>query len=177
MNLSRATTTVPTPLFSCRPRCWYPHACPCYFATVRSLSSLILPVSLAADDLGICTCCRCRVGHCTWRRGKRREDGVGWQLSCGVYIIASWELQQSGQIPTRRAQDLDYKHSRLGESSPYFRNLAFLPLYFHCVIGIGASAGHNPRGNPIVHVDVSSWGKDISENLQLLHETGKEKLE
>ena len=101
---------------------------------------------------------------------------MGWRLSCGMYIIASWELQRSGQVPTRRAQDLDHKLSRLGESSPYFHNLAFLPLYFYGVIGIGASAGHNLQGNPITHVDVSSWGKDLSENLQLLHETGRRGL-
>ena len=32
------------------------------------------------------------------------------------------------------------------------------------MIGIGASVGHNPQGNPIVYVDVSPW--DIPNKLK-----------
>ena len=99
----------------------------------------------------------------------------GW---CGTEHI-SWYVSLSrfrtltGWLTWTPLQDLDYKYSRLGELSPYFHSLAFSPSYFHRVIRIGASAGHNPQANPIVYVDVSPWGKEISENLQLLQERGK----
>ena len=98
MNLSRATTTCPAPLFSSRPRCWHPHVCQCYFATVRLLSSLILPVSLAADDLGICTCCRgthvpsivsklLRAGDVVWDIALGDEGNVGKMVWDGGYLV------------------------------------------------------------------------------------------
>jgi len=99
---------------------------------------------------------------------------VGWWLSSGTSSLSlSLAFTKDGGSNMAHVQDLDYKYSRLGELSPYFHSLAFSPSYFHRVIRIGASAGHNPQANPIVYVDVSPWGKEISENLQLLQERGK----
>ncbi|KAL4063835.1 hypothetical protein V8B97DRAFT_2053041 [Scleroderma yunnanense] len=97
-----------------------------------------------------------RVGDVVWDVALGDEGNVGRMVWDGGYLV-----------------DLDYKYSRLGELSPYFHSLAFSPSYFHRVIRIGASAGHNPQANPIVYVDVSPWGKEISENLQLLQERSK----
>ncbi|KAI6121067.1 hypothetical protein F5141DRAFT_1087437 [Pisolithus sp. B1] len=97
-----------------------------------------------------------RAGDVVWDIALGDEGNIGRMVWDGGYLV-----------------DLDYRYSRLGELSPYFHSLAFPPSYFHRVIRIGASAGHNPQENPIVYVDVSPWGQEIARNLQLLQERGK----
>ncbi|KAI6026663.1 hypothetical protein BKA83DRAFT_4246309 [Pisolithus microcarpus] len=97
-----------------------------------------------------------RAGDVVWDIALGDEGNIGRMVWDGGYLV-----------------DLDYRYSRLGELSPYFHSLAFPPSYFHRVIRIGASAGHNPQANPIVYVDVSPWGPEIARNLQLLQERGK----
>ncbi|KAI6040726.1 hypothetical protein EDC04DRAFT_2566574 [Pisolithus marmoratus] len=97
-----------------------------------------------------------RAGDVVWDIALGDEGNIGRMVWDGGYLV-----------------DLDYKYSRLGELSPYFHSLAFPPSYFHRVIRIGANAEHNPQENPIVYVDVSPWGQEIAQNLQLLQERGK----
>lgn len=116
-----------------------------------------------------------RVGDVVWDVALGDEGNVGRMVWDGGYLVVCLSRFRTltGWLTWTPLQDLDYKYSRLGELSPYFHSLAFSPSYFHRVIRIGASAGHNPQANPIVYVDVSPWGKEISENLQLLQERGK----
>ncbi|KAG6332859.1 hypothetical protein ID866_6229 [Astraeus odoratus] len=97
-----------------------------------------------------------RVGDVVWDVALGDEGNIGRMVWDGRYLV-----------------DLDYKYSRLGELSPYFHSLAFPPSYFYRVIRLGASSGDNAQANPIAYIDVSPWGKEIAQNLQLLQERGK----
>ncbi|EIW87099.1 hypothetical protein CONPUDRAFT_116157 [Coniophora puteana RWD-64-598 SS2] len=93
-----------------------------------------------------------RAGDVVWDAAVGDEGNVGRLVWDGSYLV-----------------DLDYKFSRMGELSPYFHSLAFSPSYFHRVIRQGPSTGTG-GGNPIVYVDVSPWGPEISTNMQLFQD-------
>lgn len=97
-----------------------------------------------------------RAGDVVWDIALGDERNIGRMVWDGNYLV-----------------DLDYKYSSLGELSPYFHSLAFPPSYFHRVIRTGESTGDNQQASPIVYVDISPWGQEIAQNLQLLQERGK----
>ena len=76
---------------------------------MRLLSSLILPVSLAADDLGICTCCRgthvpsivsklLRAGDVVWDIALGDEGIVGKMVWDGGYLVVCIFLSHPGNF-------------------------------------------------------------------------------
>ncbi|CAL1711003.1 unnamed protein product [Somion occarium] len=88
-----------------------------------------------------------RAGDVVWDVAVGDEGNAGRMVWDGSYLI-----------------DLDYTYSRVGDLPKYLPTLAFPPSYFHRVIRtMGA-------GNPIVHIDIASWGDQIVNNLQLLQD-------
>ncbi|KAK7049882.1 hypothetical protein VNI00_005312 [Paramarasmius palmivorus] len=90
-----------------------------------------------------------RLGDVVWDVAVGEEDGnVGRLIWDGSYLI-----------------DLDYTYSSTGDIPRHIPSLAFPPSYFHGVIR------HGPlNANPIMRIDVSPWGHEISRNLQLMQD-------
>jgi len=89
-----------------------------------------------------------RMGDIIWDVAVGEDGNIGRLVWDGSYLI-----------------DLDYTYSTVGDLPKYMHSLAFPPSYFHRVIRTGATSN-----NPIAHIDVSHWGLEIAQNLQLLQD-------
>ncbi|KAF8514937.1 hypothetical protein BU17DRAFT_52070 [Hysterangium stoloniferum] len=86
-----------------------------------------------------------RPGDIVWDTGVVDEGNAGRLVWDGNYLI-----------------DLDYSYSIMGELPRYMHSLSFPPSYFHKVIF--------SNGNPLCQLDISPWGAEIAQNVQLLQD-------
>ncbi|KAF9814782.1 hypothetical protein IEO21_04940 [Rhodonia placenta] len=91
-----------------------------------------------------------RAGDVVWDIAVGDEANVGRMVWDGSYLI-----------------DLDYTWSPIGDVPHYLPTLAFPPSYFHRVI---RTAG---AGNPVCHIDISSWGEEIAKNLNMVQDRAR----
>ncbi|KAH8826914.1 hypothetical protein DL96DRAFT_1465286 [Flagelloscypha sp. PMI_526] len=89
-----------------------------------------------------------RAGDIVWDVAVGDEGNVGRLIWDGSYLI-----------------DLDYTYNNVGDLPKYMPTLAFPPSYFHKVIRTSSSSA-----NPIIHIDISPWGEEIANRLQLLQD-------
>ena len=109
-----------------------------------------------------------RVGDVVWDIAVGDEGNVGRLIWDGSYLIVSLLLSfilrwKNGEFMILK--DLDYTYSSAGELPKYMSALTFPPSYFHRVIRPGSM-----NSNPIVQIDLTPWGAELAENLQLLQD-------
>ncbi|GJJ07489.1 hypothetical protein Clacol_001691 [Clathrus columnatus] len=86
-----------------------------------------------------------RPGDVVWDTAVAEEMNAGRLVWDGSYLI-----------------DLDYSYSLVGELPRYLHSLSFPPSYFHKVI--------RTNGNPLCQIDISTWGAEIINNVQLVQD-------
>ncbi|KAF9506724.1 hypothetical protein BS47DRAFT_1304959 [Hydnum rufescens UP504] len=84
-----------------------------------------------------------KVGDVVWDIAVGDEGNLGRMVWDGTYLI-----------------DLDYSYSLTGEIPPYIDSMCFPPSYWHKIIRVA--------GNPICHVDIRPYAKEIAANIGLL---------
>ncbi|KZT61420.1 hypothetical protein CALCODRAFT_491228 [Calocera cornea HHB12733] len=86
-----------------------------------------------------------RRGDIVWDAAVSDEGNVGRLIWDGNYLL-----------------DLEYDYSVSGQLPHYFNSLAHPPSFWHKVIRTNA--------NPIAHIDLRPYGKEIVQNVQLVQD-------
>ena len=104
-----------------------------------------------------------RPGDVVWDTAVVDDMNAGRLVWDGNYLIVRLPVLHARDVLTCvLMQDLDYNYSPTGELPRYLHSLAFPPSYFHKVI--------RTSGNPLCQIDISPWGTEIANNLQLVQD-------